>query len=375
MNSLILDSLEIRNFRAFRLLQIERLGRVNLIVGKNNVGKTCLLEALWLYARRGVPNLISDLLEARDESRRFRAIGSTTEVEERVSDIKYLFYGRRDVREDCQPIHIGPINAPNESLSISVGWYARQADETGRRKLIPLHPDEYSTVEDQILGLTIQVGKQLERSYTLEAMFDRRLPWPQLPDLKDIHCIFTPANGLNKRQIGQLWDSIVLTDLEADILTAIRIIAPSIERVSLVGDQDSIREVISRIPIVKIAGLDIPVPLRNLGEGTSRIFGIALSLVNAGDGVLLIDEIESGLHYSVQPDMWRLIFQVAHRLNVQVFATTHSWDCIEAFQQAASEHEEEGLLIRLGRKQDDIVATLFDERRLSIAAREDIEVR
>ena len=50
---IILDSLEINNFRAFRHLLIERLGRVNLIVGKNNIGKSCLLEALRLYASCG----------------------------------------------------------------------------------------------------------------------------------------------------------------------------------------------------------------------------------------------------------------------------------------------------------------------------------
>src|SRR6266566_2394017 len=69
MGNLILNSLEIRGFRGFRHLQIERLGRVNLIVGKNNVGKSSLLEALQLYAVRGSPALIWELLRVRDESR------------------------------------------------------------------------------------------------------------------------------------------------------------------------------------------------------------------------------------------------------------------------------------------------------------------
>jgi hypothetical protein len=63
-------------------------------------------------------------------------------------------------------------------------------------------------------------------------------------------------------------------------------------------------------------------------------------------------------------------------IEVQVFATTHSWDCVEAFEKAAKgDHQEEGLLIRLESKQGDIVATLFDERQLGIATREQIEVR
>src|SRR5207245_792380 len=79
--------------------------------------------------------------------------------------------------------------------------------------------------------------------------------------------------------------------------------------------------------------------------------GIARALINAMDGFLLIEEAENGLHYSIQPDVWRLIFRVASRMNVQVLATTHSWDCIEAFQTAASEAGPEvGMLIRLRQK-------------------------
>jgi AAA15 family ATPase/GTPase len=109
-----------------------------------------------------------------------------------------------------------------------------------------------------------------------------------------------------------------------------------------------------------------------------RTLGIALALVNAKDGLLLIDEFENGLYYTIQPDIWKLIFRIARRLNIQVFATTHSWDCIEAFQVAASsiaEQQNEGLLIRLELIHNTIVPTLFDERELSIAAREHIEVR
>lgn len=60
---------------------------------------------------------------------------------------------------------------------------------------------------------------------------------------------------------------------------------------------------------------------------------------------------------------------------VQVLATTHSWDCIEAFQIAAAESPEEGALVRLQTKRDDIVATVFNERELAIVTREQIEVR
>jgi AAA15 family ATPase/GTPase len=92
--------------------------------------------------------------------------------------------------------------------------------------------------------------------------------------------------------------------------------------------------------------------------------------------MLRIDEFENGLYFSVQPDVWRLVLQVARRLNVQVFATTHSWDCIKAFQEALQEDkQEEGLLIRLQWRKDEIGAVLYDEEDLKVATHEQIEVR
>ncbi len=100
-----------------------------------------------------------------------------------------------------------------------------------------------------------------------------------------------------------------------------------------------------------------------------------MALVNAKDG-FLIDEIENGIHYSVLPDVWRLIFETAERLNVQVFATSHSWDCIEAFQKAAQENTEtEGVLVRLDRDGEWIRAVDLGERELGIAVNGHIEVR
>ena len=92
-------------------------------------------------------------------------------------------------------------------------------------------------------------------------------------------------------------------------------------------------------------------------------------------GILLIDEFENGLHYSVQLDTWRMIFKLATELDVQVFATSHSWDAVESFQKAADETTEEGVLLRLVRKGEKIFPVAFDEDELEIIARDRIEVR
>lgn len=365
MTNLILESLAIRGFRAFRQLQIERLGRVNLIVGKNNVGKSCLLEALWLYARRGSPSLIAQLLEARDEISRLRLRSSERE-EDQTWNIKHLFHGRQDITAQTEPIQIGPFDSQDETLSIAAGFYV-QVEEDEIRRLQPIQAEEFSTVENPILGLAIQLGAQPKTTYRLDRYLSRRYPLPSEP--AGLRSVFIPANGL--MGIAELWDGITLSDLEKDVLDSLRVIAPEVERVNLVGSQE--RE---RIAKVRITGQIEPIPLRSLGEGMNRMFGVALSLVNAKDGILLIDEVESGLHYSVQPELWRFIFLEARRLNVQVFATTHSWDCIEGFQQAAQGTEKaDRLLIRLGRKKGDVIATLFDEQELAVVTREQIEVR
>jgi hypothetical protein len=380
MDTLILNSLEIRRFRTFRHLRIERLGRVNLIVGKNNVGKSSLLEALQLYARRGSPALIWELLGARDEGRRSPLYKryEDQDIETLLSALKYLFYGREDIKSHLEPIQIGPVDPPDKILSLAVGWYMAQIDEEKRLSWQPIQPEEYAAAGSSVPRFTIQLGKA-RGDYSLAPPIAMRSLGP---DFKEIDNIFLSANGLGRLQVGRLWDSIALTDLEQEILAALRIIAPGVERLSLVEDPvatRAIRESTSgreRVPIVKVASIDDPLPLRSLGDGMQRIFGIVLALVNARDGMLLVDEIENGIHYSVQPDLWRLIFQVARRLNVQVFATSHSWDCIEGFQKAAQEDTQaEGLLIRLESKNSEVVATLFDERKLGIATREQIEVR
>jgi hypothetical protein len=186
-------------------------------------------------------------------------------------------------------------------------------------------------------------------------------------------CVFTgPYGGEQTAPLGTLWDAIALSDREQHVVDALRIIDPKISAVSVVGGEGPRK---ARTAIVRAAGLPRPVPLRSFGDGVNRLFGVALSLVNAKDGLLLIDEFENGLHHTVQTDAWRTIFRLASQLDIQVMATSHSWDAIDAFQKAARESPEEGVLIRLSRRDGEVVPTMFREDELAIATRERIEVR
>jgi predicted ATPase len=190
---------------------------------------------------------------------------------------------------------------------------------------------------------------------------------------QDKQGLFVKATGVENARILRLWRNVHLFPLEDEVRAALQIVVPDVDRVSVTIDEETRP---GPVPIVKLRDSDRPFPLRTMGDGMVRLFGIALALVNAKDGFLMIDEVENGLHYSVQPDVWRRIFRLASRLNVQVFATTHSWDCITGFQKAAAEAEgEDGVLVRLEEKQGKIVATCFDEGDLAVITQNDLEAR
>src|SRR5438309_8644396 len=153
MDNLILNSLEVHNFRAFRDLKIEHLGRVNLLVGKNNVGKTSLLEAIQLYASRAsTPTFIWEIMRDRHEVKQ-----PFVNVRDMLAALKYLFYGRNDIKPGLEPIQIGPINAPQEMLSIAIDWSITETrDGTVLTRL--LEPREDYTSDSLAPRFTVQAA-------------------------------------------------------------------------------------------------------------------------------------------------------------------------------------------------------------------------
>jgi len=378
-NSLILNSFEIHNFRRFRHLRIERLGRVNLIVGKNKVGKTSLLEALRLYASGGMMSVIWDFLAKRKESLPVDLLDQMS-LKERLQALKYLFYGRARIPQYPSldfpaPITIGPVASPTETLQLAFAWYKMAYDpnlSTAELQVLPA--EEFKRVQAAIPTLVCRIGFD-EVIYRLDQMSSHMKQEP-----RTIKHIFLSTEHLPDHQIKYWRDEAVLLSLYDQVDATLRLITPELERTDIVnrlyGKQNHEHQ---QRTMAKLSGHNGFIPLLSLGEGINRLFEIALALVNAKDGLLLIDEIENGLHYSVQPDVWRMIFEMSRRLNVQVFATSHSWDCIKAFGQAAAKNEvESSLLISLRKHQFEeggVAAVLFDQDEFDIIASERIEVR
>ena len=350
---LLLDSLEIKNFRAFRHLTIEKLGRVNLITGKNGVGKTSLLEALRVYADNATPSVIRQIA---DERRELTRPPGTMLVDKRedgaIVDAGFLFHGRTGKWNERQ-FSIGAINDDRRQVHLE---YAPADPFSGLDDKINVYgPDEYS----YNASLLANQRKALASGSRYGTIAHR--------------AVKSGLRGVN--ELATAWDNIVLTSEEDNVIQALRLIDEQIERISFVSFD--LEGALLRVAMVKREGEDRPVPLESLGEGINRLFAIAIALAGASSGLALFDEIENGLHYSVLPDIWELIFNTASRLDIQVFATTHSWGCIEAFTQVASEdgNLQSGRLIQLRNKNKNVVATIHDEEDLKIIVRSGIEVR
>lgn len=246
MGTFMLDTLEIRNFRAFEHMRIEQLGRVNLITGKNNVGKTCLLEALQLYASKSsLPASIWEIVTTRDKVK--RRLANTGDI---LAALRYLFHGRQEMRAYAKPIQIGPIDAPEEMLSIAIDWPSAKTKNGSLPTRPPLLPGEEYRTEHHLPCFIIQMEGSLV-SYPLNPSFSEQI---FKPGTRRTNCISISANGLREGQIIELWDSIALTNLEQEILAALRLIAPGVEGLTFVGSPTL--DAGEREPIVKISNVD-----------------------------------------------------------------------------------------------------------------------
>lgn len=123
-------------------------------------------------------------------------------------------------------------------------------------------------------------------------------------------------------------------------------------------------------------GIGQRIPLPQMGEGMVHFFSVISEIVYAAGGVVLIDEVETGLHYSTMVQVWKAIAEAAQNSNTQIFATTHSFECISAAHKAFAERDKYDLrLHRLDRVNEEIKAFTYDKEMLEAALLTDLEVR
>ncbi|MEM9453086.1 MAG: AAA family ATPase [Myxococcota bacterium] len=301
----VLQSITIRGYRCFTELKAEGLTRVNLLVGKNNAGKTSLLEALELLLLRAQPDCIIRSSWRREEMSSHGVGPSRSEPEDLLLDARQLFHGRHldtttSFLIEGTDEHDTPLKIDVWIVSDPDDWTLATSDERG------------NTEEWELQKTSIEIRKPWRY-----ADFDRMIsPF-----------IFASMAGIDSHERARLWNLIVGNESEDFVTSAIQILEPEIERVIFtVGDG------YNQTPaaFVRMKGMAERVPLGSLGHGASRLLDLALLMVQARGGAFLVDEIEIGLHHSTMESVWRLIIENARRLDLQVFATTHSQDCLRA---------------------------------------------
>ncbi len=351
--NLHLPSLVIKNFRGIDELTIPRLGRVTLLTGKNGVGKTTVLDAVRIYATRANGHIILETLHNRGD---VMVQLSEPGHERVVPDIGALFNNRSGTRRNILSI------GPEQEINVLQIRSAAQRQTPRERRT--------SSISD--VSETMRIEARLGReNFTLV------YPYPLDFDPGSKVCNTLGPDLSSDATIEHYWNQVALSPNEDWAVDALNLMTDTlIERVAIIDTGTRKQETFRRRLMAKVGGQTNPVPLRSLGDGAVRAFTIALGITNSQDGFLLIDEAENGIHHSIQAKFWNMVLQTAERNNVQVIATTHSWDCVVGFAKAANELDDvEGVLYRIQRSGERLRAVEYPETELANAAKHRIEVR
>lgn len=375
----MLTRLAVKNFRGLRSLELERLGRITLIGGKNGTGKTALLEALWLLsgpdlpelgqrinAMRGLPPLgpdsvFHDLFFGYETENRIRivAYGNWSGKVSRTLEIflqerKQIDAIRSNELSQSNPVTIERMTRPQYEDDAEIVFNYRHNDGARYTSRAWWVADELMPVGAAGPRLTGE-GIAQER----QAMRNRA------------NSVFMAAVHRESLQsIATRFSNIQIRGDEPKLLELIRPIEPRLKRLMLINIKD--------VPVIHadIAGMKRPIPIELLGEGLNRLLGIGLTFSESTGGLLLIDEIENGMHYSIQEETFALLLKLAKAFDVQIFATTHSRECIAAAHRSLNgQSESEFVFYRLDRIEDDVVSAYFDTEMLETSMEYDMEIR
>ena len=353
-------SFSVKGFRCFDDLRLDNLEQVNLIAGVNNVGKTALLEALFLHAGSFNVTLPVQIHQLRG-------------FEPPESDIGQWEPNPWD----------SMFRAFKASQTISLaGEDSVIGNWTVRLRVLPAPPPELGPVPSKfalISGDLEKVSRVLELVYAKDGTEDKiyygflaqsvgwlKPPPPPPPFPAFLHSARGRSSfGENAERYGRLQAE----KKDGVVLKVLNLIEPRLTALTMI--------VAAGKPILHgDVGEERPMPLPLLGDGMGRLTDIATIIGNAPDGLCLLDEIENGLHHSVLTKVWTAVGEAARQFNTQVFATTHSLECIVAAHQAFSEREHYDFrLHRLARVNGTIEAVTYDKETLEAAIESGLEVR
>lgn len=315
----MLQDIDIKNFRCFKNTQIAGFERVNLIGGKNNSGKTALLEALTVYQvpKSGIFTVIRDM---RKES---------SEIAEAMPERAWDNFFCNQNKSKAIEISGQDRDKQKKEITIKI-TDSIQADIIESNSNIKDFLDIISKNESVVSVLKCTVEEDLEiRTSSIiagsEGFYALNIneAQPELPIIPSF------AKSVNK-YLAEEYDKARLEEREHEVLKTLQILDPSIAAVETFAIGE---------PTLYLKRNDQKrLPLSLFGDAINRATHIVLKLINSKIKVLLIDEVENGIHYTNQRDFWKMLFRLSLELDTQIFATTHSWEMIRAFADVGVEH-------------------------------------
>ena len=311
----MIRTLRLENYRSFKEYELRDLARVNLLVGRNDCGKTSVLEAVELLASRGDPRFLVESMRRRGE---FHVTPDGHRIPQ--YPVYHQFHGhgigpgsRLSISSDDGPGQV--------RIDVVEGWphESQELFDVRGDGLLPLallirrgnEKDDlkYPLTQDGALSWSPSATRRPPRSW------QSALPPTQ----------FVTAESLRPRGMADLWDQVVVAGRESEVVDALRILQPDLDSIHFLAGDAAGRT--GGIVLGFKAG-SARAPIGSHGDGIRRLLAVSLSLVRAAGGFLLIDEIDTGLHWTVMEEMWKLVVSAAMESSIQVFATTHSLDCI-----------------------------------------------
>ena len=375
-----IEKLAIEDFRRFQRFTMKDMGRVNLIVGTNNCGKTTVLEAINMLMSQGNLATIWTMHNRRGEITWLERDDPAAELS-RQYEVRRLFRGyevtvgssfRLSATTD-----VGPA-----ALEARIEEYDPAEPEHFQPPLLPSDIPQES-ISPLSLSLSWSNGEPrdfhlpLSRPGTVGADAFNRAARGVGPHHYPVRLV--TASSLAADVVSKLFDDIVLTPEEDLVIETLRIIDPTIERLASAG-LDRIPSIWHHSPraglFVRQKDVKDRVPIGSMGDGIWRILGLALFVVHSRNGILLVDDIDTGLHHTIMEDIWKFLYVAATQHNVQVFATTHSRDSYESLAAICRDSVADNsdvTIQRIERGREEAVA--YTEQEIIAAAARDIEVR
>lgn len=354
----MIKKFSIRNFKCFETLAIKQWERVNLIAGENNIGKTALLEAIFLHEGAHNAGLVFSI-------EKFRGIINFNN-KDFLSDLFTEFKSDKKILLKAEY---------QNGKSLTLKLFQEESKQTIPVDTRGLEVEGTASITPKLVFEVRDNGNIVCKSAFFLGVDPQGRPLPLSSGItKQLSptAIFSTV-GFSKEELNKINSDRFSTQVEIkrkkEIINSLKLIDDRLQNLELVKRGN-------RNLVCGDIGYNKILPLSLMGEGMERYLYIVLSLLSAENGIILIDEIENGFHHSIHAKIWSNLGNLARKYNVQIIATTHSYECIRAAHESFKKDEEyDFILHRLDRVGEKIEAMTYDKATLESALRSDMEIR